>query len=164
MSIALVSRGSQYSLGLAHPLFPFGIGFELPDISTSAVAVTALPLKGSFFSSPWQSINVSKNKLESECNEIEKAQKEAKEKAEREREEQEAKEVKRLSEYYYNKYRQTEAYKEGVARAREAYNRWQRMLNWEFILRTKYNDHRTICSPTHSGVRCTRYSSRFDAY
>ena len=92
------------------------------------------------------------------CDAIE-LEKEAKEEAE-----QEAQKVERTPNYFYNKYRQTDAYKEGLARGHDAYSRWQRMLDWEYILRTKYNSHRTICSPTHSGVRCDRYSRNFNGH
>lgn len=68
------------------------------------------------------------------------------------------------SQYYYNKYLQTDAYKQRQSFIQETNNRWQRMLDWKFILRTKYNDHRTICSPTYSGVRCDRYSRNFNGY
>ena len=128
----------------------FGISLNIRATNYAERLVDAFPRHGFVSGAPWNRQPVSTSSLRAKCKEIEA--------------EQEAQKVERTPDYFYNKYRQTDAYKEGLARGHDAYSRWQRMLDWEYILRTKYNIHRTICSPTHSGVRCDRYSRNFNGH
>ncbi len=127
-----------------------GFSYTISATNYAERLVDAVPVSGHLRESPWKRQPVPVSSLRSKCKEIEA--------------EQEAQKVERTPNNFYNKYRQTDAYKEGLARGHDAYSRWQRMLDWEYILRTKYNSHRTICSPTHSGVRCDRYSRNFNGH
>ena len=71
VSISSNLGGSGISFSLAHPRLPFGIGFELPDISTSHTAVSAIPEQGNFISSPWQNVKVANRVLTAKCRQIE---------------------------------------------------------------------------------------------
>lgn len=146
--VEVILRDSNRSLPLSLKFFIFSWNFRATNYAERLI--DAVPRRGSVSGAPWNRQPVSTSSLRAKCKEIEA--------------EQEAQKVERTPDYFYNKYRQTDAYKEGLARGHDAYSRWQRMLDWEYILRTKYNSHRTICSPTHSGVRCDRYSRNFNGH